>query len=170
MIDRGIKVRFHAINALHLHGLSLELARLLKRSGFCTLRFGLETIDPKRAVALGGKACVDDLYQAVSHLKASGYEGHEIGVYLLAGLPGQPLPEIEAGIDLVLKAGARPYISEYSPVPGSPLWEQAVAASPYDLAGEPLYHNNTLLACADPGLGPSRYLGLKEKARAPFRR
>jgi hypothetical protein len=29
------------------------------------------------------------------------------------------------------------------------LWEKAVESSEYDLAGEPLFHNNTLLSCWD---------------------
>jgi hypothetical protein len=50
-------------------------------------------------------------------------------------------------VDVVNRAGAIPYLAEYSPIPHTPLWERAVASSPYDLASEPLFHNNTLLPC-----------------------
>lgn len=152
VIKEGLVVRFHAINALHLRNFSPELARLLKRAGFSTLRFGLETADPERAAELGNKADIDDLHRTVACLQAAGYAPHEIGIYLLAGLPGQPPEEIAAGIQAVQAAGARPYLSEFSPVPGSRLWEKAVAASPLNLAAEPLFHNNTILPCASPEL------------------
>jgi len=168
VIQKGLDMRFHAINALHLKNFTKELADLLRRSGFSTLRFGLETADPDRAKELGDKASLDDLYTAAGHLKNAGYRARDIGVYLLAGLPGQSPAEIESGILEVLKAGARPYISEYSPAPQSRMWDDAAAASRFDLS-EPLYHNNTLLPCAHPELDEDELWRLKEIARDPFR-
>jgi len=168
-MERKLRMRFHTINALHLKGLSKDLARLLRRAGFATLRFGLETTDPDRAGSLGGKAFLDDLHQAVSHLEAAGYESREIGVYLLAGLPGQRPSEIESGIKEVTRAGARPFLSEYSPVPGSPMWGEALAASRFDIEREPLFHNNSLLPCAHPELDYRELERLKKQARDPFR-
>jgi hypothetical protein len=112
---------------------------------------------------------MDDFRGALDHLLAAGYAGREIGVYLLAGLPGQGAAEIEAGVREVLRSGARPFLTEYSPVPGSPLWEQAVRSARLDIGGEPLFHNNTLAPCAGPDLGYAELDRLKNIARGPFR-
>ena len=42
-----------------------------------------------------------------------------------------------------------PFLAEYSPIPRTPLWKDAVKASPYDIESEPLYHNNIILPCWD---------------------
>jgi len=47
----------------------------------------------------------------------------------------------------VKDGGARPYLAEYSPIPGTLLWEQAVKVSSFDLMHEPLFHNNSILPC-----------------------
>ena len=169
VINRGLRIRFHAINALHLRGFSAEMAHLLRRAGFATLRFGLETLEAERAKVLGSKASRDDFYAALTYLKEAGYDPRELGIYLLAGLPGQGPAEIEAGIREVIRAGARPYLTEYSPVPGSPMWEEAVKAARYDIVSEPLFHNNTLIACAGPDLDYAELERLKRIAREPFR-
>ena len=50
-------------------------------------------------------------------------------------------------IEFVEKIGAVPYLSEYSPIPHTVLWERAVRESEYDIVSEPLFHNNSLLPC-----------------------
>jgi hypothetical protein len=54
---------------------------------------------------------------------------------------------VKAGVAAVLERGVRPSLAEYSPIPGTSLWEEAVKVSPYPLAEEPLTHNNVLLPC-----------------------
>jgi len=164
----GSPARLHAINALHARGFTLDLARLMRAARLETVRLGIETTDTERASALGGKACLDDLAQAAAVLGRAGYPASEIGAYLLVGLPGQRPGEVESSIDEVIGAGARPYLSESSPVPGTAMWEDALAHSRFDLA-EPLFHNNTLLPCAVPGFGEARWSRLKRKAREPYR-
>jgi hypothetical protein len=65
----------------------------------------------------------------------------------MAGLPGQPWEEVEAGVEKVWQWGAVPKIAEYSPIPGTGLWNEAVRHSSYDIGGEPLFHNNSVLPC-----------------------
>ncbi len=106
-----------------------------------------------------------ELRQAVAYLREAGYESRDIGVYLLCGLPGQPSREMEAGIDLVAAAGARPILAEYSPIPGTPLWGEALGHARYDIAGEPLFQNNTLLPCLHREIAPVGFQALKTRAR-----
>ena len=70
-----------------------------------------------------------------------------------------------AGIDLVAATGARPILAEYSPIPGTAQWEEALRHSRYDLAAEPLFQNNSLLPCLDGRLSPGDFQALKNRAR-----
>jgi radical SAM superfamily enzyme YgiQ (UPF0313 family) len=65
------------------------------------------------------------------------------------GMPGQTVESVRETVLFSDRVGAMPYLAEYSPMPHTALWEEAIAASEYDLASEPLYHNNTLLPCWD---------------------
>ncbi|MBN1255031.1 MAG: B12-binding domain-containing radical SAM protein [Deltaproteobacteria bacterium] len=150
--EQGSKIRFHAPNGLHARGITEEVAHLMRQVGFATIRLGLETASPERQLATGGKVSNDDFQSAVQNLKQAGYAPQEIGTYILAGLPGQERAEVEETVRFVKECGARPYLAEYSPLPGTPLWEEAVRVSPFDLGGEPLFHNNTILPCRSEGL------------------
>ena len=96
----------------------------------------------------GGKTTRAEFIQAVRSLKKAGFsKEEEIGVYLLAGLPGQRAEEVEESIAFVRDCGARPYLAEYSPIPGTVLWEEAIKTSRFDLVNEPLFHNNSIFPC-----------------------
>jgi radical SAM superfamily enzyme YgiQ (UPF0313 family) len=136
IIRRGPGLRFHCPNGLHLREVDNETACLLFRAGFRTLRFGFETADENRQERTGGKARFRDLERAMRSLRKAGYREGEVGVYLLCGLPGQSAEEIAAGIDCVRGCGARPILAEYSPIPGTALWEEALRASRYPIDRE----------------------------------
>jgi radical SAM superfamily enzyme YgiQ (UPF0313 family) len=150
--EGGIKARFHAPNGLHCRGITEEIAHLMRRAGFATIRLGLETSSSGRQSATGGKVSNEEFHEAVQNLHRAGYLPEEIGTYILAGLPGQERAEVEETIRFVKECRARPYLAEYSPIPGTPLWEEAVRVSPFDLPREPLFHNNTILPCRWEGL------------------
>jgi len=165
LVKDGLPLNFHAPNGIHIKPMSKELAGLMRRSGFETIRFGLETADPNLQKKLGCKAELDDLDRALSHLESAGYRRSGIGVYLLAGLPGQSAEQIERDIREVKKLGARPYLSEYSPIPGTDLWAESLAASRYPIDQDPLFQNCTLLPCCHPSLTPQRFSQLKALCR-----
>jgi len=162
--ERGIKARFHAPNGLHARGITEEVAHLMREVGFVTIRIGLETASPKRQRATGGKVRTKEFQSALQNLQQAGYAPEEIGTYVLAGLPSQERAEVEETIRFVKECGARPYVAEYSPLPGTPLWEEAVRCSPFDLTGEPLFHNNSILPCRWEGLDWDDLQALKAMA------
>ncbi|MBN2034065.1 MAG: radical SAM protein [Deltaproteobacteria bacterium] len=143
-------MRFHTPNALHVRKITSSVAKLLYASGFQTIRLGLETSDMGLHLALDGKVSPGEFEKAVKNLAGAGFSKKEIGVYILAGLPDQSPESVEESVRYVDKAGATPYLAEYSPIPHTPLWRRALACSEYDLAAEPLYQNNTLLPCWNP--------------------
>ena len=165
IIRRKISCQFHCPNGLHLHAITDDLSTLMFQAGFKTIRFGFETSNQKRQITTGGKVTNEHLKEAVTHLKHAGYQSRDVGIYLLCGLPGQEAEEVRKSIEYVRSCGARPIITEYSPIPGTSLWEEAVEASSFDIIGEPLFQNNSLLPCQWEKLTFDMYQELKLMAR-----
>jgi radical SAM superfamily enzyme YgiQ (UPF0313 family) len=146
VVRSGLAVRFHTPNALHIRGITTETARLMFKAGFTTLRLGLETADFENR-NLDRKVTGAEFDQALQRLQNAGFSRRQIGAYLLVGLPEQAAADIARSIDAVKHAGITPILAYYTPIPGTALWNQAVAASRYDLAADPLYTNNAVLPC-----------------------
>lgn len=166
IIRRNLDCAFHCPNGLHIREINPKTASLLYRAGFRTLRFGLETAETKGQLESGGKVCNEETLQAVRYLLEAGYRGEDIGMYLLWGLPGQEASSAMASIAFVASLGVYPIITEYSPIPRTPLWPDAVAASHLDLEKEPLFHNNTILPCGGASMSPGSGQDVKMAARA----
>jgi radical SAM superfamily enzyme YgiQ (UPF0313 family) len=165
IIRRDLPITFHCPNGLHLRQMTPRLGSLIFKAGVKTLRFGLETSNVSRQIMTGGKVDNKEFEEAVAHLQRAGYRKEDIGVYLLCGLPGQSAAEVMESIRFVQSAGAHPIIAEYSPIPGTGLWNEAVATSPYPIADEPLFQNNSLLPCRSELLSYEMYQGLKLMTR-----
>ncbi|MDY6881381.1 MAG: cobalamin-dependent protein [Thermodesulfobacteriota bacterium] len=145
----NLDLRFHTPNALHIKEITSDIAGLLRRTGFVTIRLGLETSDFSSTRNLDNKVGEGDFERAVGNMLQAGFDKKDMGAYVLMGLPGQSVDSVLQTLDFVEKTGAVPYLSEYSPVPHTSLWTKALSHSEYDLAQEPLFHNNTLLSCWD---------------------
>lgn len=148
IIKGKLPLRFHTPNALHIREIDDYTARLLFEAGFRTIRLGFETANMTRHKAIDGKVKEGDLPPVIKYLRRAGFEAKDIGVYILAGLPGQEWPEVAYSIDYVTTAGGAPYLAEYSPIPGSPLWPKAVETARFPIAADPIYQNNSLFPCA----------------------
>jgi radical SAM superfamily enzyme YgiQ (UPF0313 family) len=147
IVRLALPVRFHTPNALHLRAIDSEMASMLHKAGFETLRLGLETADFEARSGLDCKLTSADFTQAVGCLKKAGFRGDQIGAYLLVGLPGQSLAAVESSIETVQKAGIVPVPAHYTPIPHTRLWKAAKDASRYDLTADPIFSNNAILPC-----------------------
>ena len=165
VIRRGISCNFHTPNAIHIGEIDEEVADLLFRSRFKTIRLGFETSNEATQAETGGKVNNQEFREAIKNLRRAGYSGEEIGVYILVGLPGQRVGEVEEGIAFVKETGANPILVEYSPIPHTPLFEKAKRLSKFDLQNEPLFHNNSILPCEWDGFTMADYRRLKEGLR-----
>jgi radical SAM superfamily enzyme YgiQ (UPF0313 family) len=143
---RGRPFRFHTPNGLHARLITREVAGWLKRANFATLRLGVETTALGEA-RLDAKLQAGELEAALGHLREAGFAPEAMSVYLLMGLPDQEEAEVAASILRVKELGATPVLAQYSPIPGTALWPRALATSRYDLAADPLFHNNSLFPC-----------------------
>ncbi len=164
IIQTGFSLRFHAPNALHIRGINSQTARLLFRAGFKTIRLGLETAEFDHRETIDRKVTEDDFKQAAGYLKDAGFEKHQVGAYLLVGLPGQELAAVERSIRAVQATGITPILAYYSPIPHTAMWQKAVAASRYDLAADPIFTNNSVLPCRSEDFNWETVTALKELA------
>jgi len=165
VIKRGIRCNFHVPNGLHIKEIDEEVAELLFRSQFKTIRLGFETSNQVIQSETGGKVDNREFQRAVKNLKKAGYSGEEIGIYIMVGLPGQRVGEVEESIAFVRETGAKPILVEYSPIPNTSLFEKAKKISPFDIENEPLFHNNSILPCQWEGFTLADYRRLKERLR-----
>lgn len=156
LVEMDAGLRLHAPNALHIREITVTTARLLRDAGFRTIRLGLETTDTALRGKIDEKVKAGEFEKAVGALRGAGFSRRDIGVYVLMGLPGQPVDSVKRTLEEVDRAGAVPYLAEYSPIPHTAMWDAACRASGLDLS-EPLYQNNTLIPCWDE----------KQKARVP---
>jgi hypothetical protein len=162
---RNLSCRFHCPNGLHLRQIDAKLSQLLYDTGFKTIRFGFETADFQLQKETGGKVQNEELRQAVIYLKNAGYKTEDIGIYLLCGIPGQKTTDVTDSIDFVLECGAKPVLAEYSPIPGTKMWPDAIDCSPFDIEHEPIYHNNSLLCCRNDDFSYGVYSKLKAELK-----
>ncbi len=139
VINKNIKVFFHTPNGLHTRFLTQKMAHLMRGAGFVQPRLALETASLPRQNETSPKTNNRDFLQAVKYLKNAGYQGKEIAVNILLGLPGQDPAEIEESVEFIIPTGSRIFLEEYSPVPGTKDYERSGLASDCD----PLLHNNS---------------------------
>lgn len=151
--------RFHTPNGLHLREVNEELCEYFEKYEFPQLRFGFETAFSR----LEDKTSLHQLESVVKMLKNHGFTSEKIGVYLLCGLPGQSVDEVEKTIEIVAGIGARPYLNEYSPVPKTKLFYEHLKESKLDFEHEPLYQNNSVSGWRSPVFLPETVKEIKDK-------
>ncbi len=154
VISSGLNLSFCTPNAVHINRIDSETARLMKKAGFTEVRMGFESSSAAFHETYDRKFTLDEFSRTLMFLKQAGFTRSELPVYILAGLPGQRAEEVEHSIRAAAAAGASVSIAEYSPVPGTPMWDEAVTYSQLPLEEEPLYHNN--IYCAAEWSGQTR--------------
>ena len=139
----GGALRLHTPNGLHVRQIDERCAGVLHESNFRTIRLSLESIDPKVAHDSSGKVARGEYASAVKNLRAAGYTREDCETYILLGLPGQDTASVRDTIDFVWQNGGRPKLAEFSPIPGTPYFEEAAQKLP-ELRTEPLLQNNSV--------------------------
>jgi hypothetical protein len=147
ILREELPIFLHTPNAVHIRSITAETARLMARTGFRTLRLGLETTAFESRSQLDRKVTEEEFRSAVGHLKNAGFAANQVGAYLLVGLPGQETAAVQASIELVKSVGITPVLAHYTPIPHTRLWDAAVNASRYDLAADPIFCNNAVFPC-----------------------
>lgn len=162
---RKLPLAFHTPNGLHARFLDSEVAEAMAENNFLTIRLSLETVNEERQSQSGGKVTAPITKAAVENLLKAGIPPERIGVYLLMGLPGQTSEEVEESIRFVKGLGVRPWLAEYSPIPGTPDFDKVLASGllPPDI--DPLWTNNSLYFWKYSGLPVEEAQRLKRLSR-----
>ncbi len=144
LAEAGTPLRLHTPNGLHVREITPELARLMKKAGIATVRLSLETASAERAKDFSGKVSRYEFRKAVDALFGAGYTAYDVGAYILAGLPGQTMDEVQDTVEFSLGCGVPVKPALFSPVPSTVEFERAVEAGMIGDGGDPVLHNNTL--------------------------
>lgn len=159
------KLRLHTPNGLHVARLDERCCSELFETGFRTIRLSLEGVDAYTRGQSAEKAGARDYERAVCNLLRAGYVEEDIETYILVGLPGQDLRDVERAVDFVLALGGYPKLAEFSPIPGSLLFGEALRLTP-EIGKEPLLQNNTLYApYVARTMAPESLQSLRDRAR-----
>jgi radical SAM superfamily enzyme YgiQ (UPF0313 family) len=141
---RGLYARFHTPNSVFANAITPAVSEKLRAMNFHTIRLSLETTNVKRLKKMNRKILPRHFDEAMKNLRAAGFTKKEVGAYIMVGLPRQGADEVREAIDYSIARGATPHLAEYSPIPGTPAWEEAVASARLDIRNELLLHNNSI--------------------------
>jgi len=126
IIKKGLSLRFHTPNALHARFIDEDTAYLMKKAGFETIYLGFEFSNYEKQKELGGKVYTFEFDRAVENLIKAGFKRSNITAYVFMGLLDQTVKEVEEALRHVNQMGIRTMLSEFSPIPKTPLGEMAI--------------------------------------------
>jgi len=159
----NLPLHFHCPNGLHIRFISQPLAHLMYANNFQMIRLGYESSDQaaRWQHASDDKVSDREFKQAVEHLTKAGFSPAQLEAYLLTGLPGQKMTEIEQSAQSVHQLGLKIRLCQYSPIPGTRLFDVSCCQYGIDPT-EPLLHNNTILPALDKRLSYETFQQFKD--------
>lgn len=158
---------FHCPNGLHCRFVTPEVATLMYANRFRMIRLSFESADTaaRWQKASDNKISQSDLTGAVENLERAGYRRSDLEGYILTGLPGQTYDEIRQSADFVHQLGIQVRLCQYSPIPGTKLFELSCDEYGVD-PNEPLLHNNSILPVLDRRLSFNDFQKFKDHIQA----
>jgi len=130
---------FYTPNGLHARYLSEEIVALMKEINFINPILSLEIADDKKSGDFHSKVTSEELILAVGNFNKAGYKKGEYTVYLMLGMPGISIEDVDKSLDFVHSLGGRISLSEFTPVSGTVLSKGFPEA-----LEEPLLQNNSV--------------------------
>ncbi|OVE80196.1 hypothetical protein BVY01_00640 [bacterium I07] len=115
--NRQIDTGFHTPNGLQPGLIDERIARLMRKTGFRSVRLSFESSDENRQLSMGMKVSNDEMIQASKLLQKQGFSARELACYVLTGLPGQKREEVLESILFSYDLGMRVSLAAYSPIP-----------------------------------------------------
>jgi len=123
IIARGWKAHFSLPNGIRVNNFDDELAALLRKAGFYSLWFGVESGDPEVLKKIKKGITLDQVRKAVPIAKKHGFF---TGMYFVIGLPGSSPDSEKMSLDLARELEPDVIgVGIFTPYPGSELWDQA---------------------------------------------
>ena len=138
-------LRFHTPNGLHARYIDEELADLMYKSQFKTIRLSLESVAKERRRDIHNKITPGEMTRAVRNLVRAGYAPHELETYIIMGLPNQPLDEVIETLLYANSLGVQVRLSSFSPIPGTKDYDRAIENGYFPKDADPLLTNKTII-------------------------
>jgi radical SAM superfamily enzyme YgiQ (UPF0313 family) len=145
VIRRRWDVTFHTPNGLQCKLLDNDVADLMFRSGFKSVRLSYESGSPDRQKDICKKSSDDYFSRAVNALYDAGYNRGEADAYVLAALPGQSIEEVLSSMAFVNSRGVKVRLAVFSPIPGTTEWQRSQLQFGFPPNADPLLSNNSTL-------------------------
>jgi len=152
--EQNLPLRFYSPNGLHIRFLTRAVAELMYANRFEMIRLSYESSDSagRWQRASDDKVSDREFHESIAYLTDAGYDPCQIEAYILTGLPGQSMSEIETSAKVVHKLGVKIRLCQFSPIPHTPLFQ--IACDNYGIdPEEPLLHNNSILPALDKRIG-----------------
>ncbi len=163
--DAGLKPRLHCPNGLHIRWIDKCVAQRMIEGGFITFRFGFESGRREYRADTDAKASRTLVAEKLGILQdARGKSACDIGVYVMAGLPGQTPAQVIEDMRFIGSLGVNVKPVFLSPVPGTKLFARYCAAMPA-IQENPLLHNDAWFITALPGWRWERVEEIRNIAR-----
>jgi radical SAM superfamily enzyme YgiQ (UPF0313 family) len=150
--DAKLPIRLHSPNGLFARDIDEELAILMYKSNFRTIRLSFETSNENRRKDMGNKISNEGMVSAVKNLMNAGYQSHDLDAYVIMGLPGQSLDEILESTIFVNNLGVQVKLASFSPIPKTRDFERAVSSGIISRDIDPLLTNKTIFPLKGPDI------------------
>jgi radical SAM superfamily enzyme YgiQ (UPF0313 family) len=136
----GYRVQFHTPNGLNARFINEDVAEMLFRCNFRTIRIGFESANEDFQKKTGNKVTKDELSGSISNLEKAGISKKDIGIYIMAGRTDEGMKDVFGTLKFIAGLGTKVFVSEYSPVPGSRDFERYPNFKELD----PLWQSNSI--------------------------
>ena len=93
---------------------------------------------------------IDVFKKAIENLKKAGFKGSDIGVYILAGLPGQNYNSVLKDVQYLMDKKVKIKTANYSPIPGTIDFLRIKPDVKAQIAAEPLKQNEHYFLTINP--------------------
>lgn len=116
--------RLHLTNGLHVRYIDSEVVEAVKSVNAGRIALSAETVSEALLKSTGNKAEREHIEKAIDLFIEAGFERTDIYVYMMSGIPGMTIKDIETAADFVHNKGVRVLMNEFSPVPGTALYSE----------------------------------------------
>jgi len=147
IIDSDLTFRMAAPEGFDYRVLTPEIAQTLKAAGFRRISLALENADDTYArEELNRSNRIGQFKDAIGYLREAGFSGPNIRIFIIVGLPGQPIRNVIDSIRFVWSLGCNVTLFPLTPIPGTALYESYAER----LGGLPLRAlHPSLYSCVD---------------------
>lgn len=165
IIEKSLNFQFHTPNGLYINAIDEELAILMKRANFKTIRLSLESVNIAFLKGTKSEHKIGNLKEVAGYFRNAGYKVSDIEVYILVGLPFQEMEEVEESIRYAGDCGVRVRLAYFSPVPGTEDWKKMVEKGLLKEDSDPLLQNKILFPFLWSKITPEKLEYLKKVQR-----